>query len=473
MKPFNFHIFRSSLAVVIIAASMTMALSSCSDDDDSKQIIVEDVTVKSDPDNALRYPVTVTTSADCEVSLTYWPADNPDLQRTTPVATTASSTANIVINFVKGSTDYVFAVNVNGQRAKGQYPFTTSAVPPEVPKYNVIVDNGGAPADGYIMQWQATKPGWLTFCDMDGQVVWYEKFDLAIRVAQYCPENQQICLLTGFRDGVNSKNFQRLATRIITVDLNGNRLVDWECSPSNVDYAHHDIKFTPDGNLIMVCNTIKKFDLTEFGLGNDTEVWGDGFAIITPEMEMVREWNNFDELTPFNCDTVIKEKGAVKDFLHANSVNWDKDGNYYMTFNRINQLWKIDSKTGKVIYRVGPGGNVKLDEAGFCSGIHAAVPLAPDRVLVLDNGSDRGYSSAVIYEVNPTNMTAEVTMNVDFPKEYFSSDRSNAQLICDDKILMFGSTLGRANVFTDLKGNVLKVISRTGISYRSYYYKDI
>lgn len=90
----------------------------------------------------------------------------------------------------------------------------------------------------------------------------------------------------GFRDGVNSKNFQRLCDKIITLDLEGNRDVQWVASDDNVPYPHHDIKFTPDGNLIMVCNTIKKFDLSQFGLDTDADVWGDGFTIISPAAAM-------------------------------------------------------------------------------------------------------------------------------------------------------------------------------------------
>lgn len=43
----------------------------------------------------------------------------------------------------------------------------------------------------------------------------------------------------------------------------------------------------------------------------------------------------------------------------------------------------------------------------------------------------------------------------------------------DGKTLMFASTLARKCVFTDLEGKPLKVISRTGIAYRSHYFEDV
>lgn len=469
------------ISIAIAAIAVACGLSSCSDDDDdaAASASVVNVTVMSDPDNALRYPVSVATTGNCKVSLTYWETRNPGKQRTTADVNTSASVADLMIMFVKADTDYEFAVNINGTRQEGAYQFHTSTMPSGVPVYNVTVENEGAPTDGYLLQWQATKPGFVTFCDMDGKVVWYEEFDQAIRMAHYNVEQRKLCVLTGFRDGVNSKNFQRLCDKIITMDLEGNRQIDWVASEENVPYPHHDIKFTPSGDLIMVSNFIQKFDLTEFDLGTDTDVWGDGFTVITSDGQVTRTWDNFGEITPlnlgetFSANGVTMKKGVANDFLHANSVNWDSNGDYYMTFNRINQLWKIDGRTGKVLYRVGPGGNVALDESGYASGLHAAEPIAPDKVLCYDNGSNRGYSRAVIYEVDPEAMTARVTMSVPIPKEFSSTDRSNVEIVCNGQMLMFGNTLGRANVFTDMSGNILKVITRSGISYRSYYYESL
>lgn len=470
------------------AMAVACGFSSCSDDDDdpAASASVVNVTVKSDPDNALRYPVSVATTGDCRVSLTYWATADPGKQRTTAEVAASASVAHPTIMFVKADTDYEFAVNINGTRQDGVYPFHTSTMPSGVPVYNVTVENEGAPTDGYLLQWQATKPGFVTFCDMDGKVVWYEQFDQAIRMAHYNVEQGKLCVLTGFRDGVNSKNFQRLCDKIITMDLEGNRQVDWVASDGNVPYPHHDIKFTPSGDLIMVSNFIQKFDLTGFGLESsddfdpaNADVWGDGFTVITADGQVTRTWNNFGELTPLNIGDSFTANGetmrlgVTKDFLHANSVNWDSNGDYYMTFNRINQLWKIDGTTGKVLYRVGPGGNVALDESDYASGLHAAEPIAPDKVLCYDNGSDRGYSRAVIYEIDPVAKSARVTLSVPMPKEYSSTDRSNVEIVCGGRMLMFGNTLGRAAVFTDMSGNILKVIKRSGISYRTYYYETL
>lgn len=58
-------------AAVALAAGFS--LTSCSDDNEpEKKITLTEVTITTDPENALRYPVSVTLSDDAEVTLSYW-----------------------------------------------------------------------------------------------------------------------------------------------------------------------------------------------------------------------------------------------------------------------------------------------------------------------------------------------------------------------------------------------------------------
>ena len=57
---------------------------------------------------------------------------------------------------------------------------------------------------------------------------------------------------------------------------------------------------------------------------------------------------------------------------------------------------------------------------------------------------------------------------VDLPKEYSSINRSNVQLVSED-LLLFGSTGSAKAVFENMEGKVLYLLSRSGISYRTYW----
>lgn len=464
----------SKAGLLFAAVCLSAALASCSEEkNDSDKVLVTNVTISSDPGNALRYPVEILTGTECEISLSYWPADEPAKERVTKAVRTSGMKAELTIMFVKPETDYVFAVNVNGVRQSDSYDFHTAQLPAEVPTYKVAVDNGGAPTKGYILQWQATKPGYYTFCDMDGNVVWYQQVEQAARNGFYNPDNRQLYVTTGYNRPFAPNKSDRFVDKVFSMDMFGNHDVELSAAEEPLKYSHHEFRLLPDGNLILVRNYIKNFDLTELGLGDSEDVYGDGYIIVDRSGKEIARWDIFDEYTPFNSNNVILEKGAVYDFVHCNCVNYDSEGNYYLSFNRIKQVWKVDPRTGKVLYRLGENGNVAIPDDAIPEGVHAVTPLAPDKFLVVDNGEMRGYSRTLIFDVNPATMTAEVPTSISYPNLYSSANRSNSEILPDGKTVMFSSTEGRACVFTDMQGNILKVIIRDGISYRGHYYEDI
>jgi hypothetical protein len=153
-------------------------------------------------------------------------------------------------------------------------------------------------------------------------------------------------------------------------------------------------------------------------------------------------------------------------------VAWDERGDFYITLNRHSELWKIDGKNGDVLWRFGEHGNLSFAGDWPQGGLHSAVPLAPDKVLCYNNGGgDNPRSRAQIYKVDGGSASLELDVAVD--SEYSSKDRSNVEMLPDGKTLMFASTLARKCTFTDMQGKPLKVISRTGIAYRSHWFEDV
>lgn len=450
-----------------------LLLVACGESADTSEVFADyasAITVSA-TDNPLRTAVEIVFTTDCPYRIVYWKESEGELSaRSTRVYEAREGKERCILKFLYPETDYCFRVQAAGSLSSDVYTFRTEAIPPEVPVYHVLMDNGG-PEEGYLLQWQATSPGYLTFCDMEGRVVWYETFDQAVRHVYFDERRGEFAVLTGFREGVNSKKFQRLCDKILVVDLDGNRILEWRASEDNVPYPHHDIKMLPDGNLVIFNNVVRYFDLTPIGGEPDTAVWGEGFTVIDRSSKVLKTWDVFGAIDPVK-DTYLNATVLSTDILHGNSVSWDYQGDWYITLNRHSELWKIDGSTGEVLWRFGEHGNLAFDGDWPQGGLHSSVPLAPDRVLCYNNGAGESpRSRAQIYRVSSGR--AELDLDVVVDAEYSSGDRSNVELLPDGKTLMFASTLARKCTFTDLRGNPLKVISRTGIAYRSHWFEDV
>ncbi len=418
----------------------------------------------SSTENVLRFAIDLEFTRPCTFRILYWKDSEGEASaKSTKLYTAQAGHQKRLLKFLYPGTAYSFKVEANGKSSQTA-SFTTGNLPIEVPVYHVETDNGG-PEKGLILQWQAAAPGYITFCDMAGQVVWYERFDQEIRQAYYDPSREEMSVLTGFKDGY------QICDNFYLINLDGERLIGWKASASTIEHPHHDSKILPDGNIIILHKVIKNYDLTPIGGEADTPLWGDGFTILDREGKVLKTWDMFADIDPIR-DTYLDAVNRANDLVHANSVNWDSEGNFYVTFNHHSEIWKVDGETGKVLWRFGEHGNLSFDGDWPQGGLHAVVPLEPNKVLCYNNGAGTPPTSAAqIYKINGTSAVRE--LNVKTATEYSSKNRSNVELLPDGKTLMFGSTLARKCVFTDLEGNVLKVISRSGVSYRAHWFEEI
>ena len=463
---------------ILAALTAMICLTSCNGKIENASDVLSAITLSQAPDNVLRYYVDLAFSSPCSYKVNYWESADPSTKKSTREFESTGETGRAVIMFIKPATDYTFNVTVtaNGQSftTDKDYSFTTKHLPNGVPTYSI---NNNYPntldLPGYILHGQASSPtGFLVFTDTAGTVVWYQDFDEAVRHFYFDRKSRTIVVLKGFKNSLSDVKFQRFCNSYIRIDLEGNILDEWKTSASNIEYPHHDIKIDEDGNLVILHGVGRNYDLTPIGGGSSVDVFHDGFTVLGPEGQKLFTWDTSGTVDPVN-DKYLNTLETYYDLVHANSVSWDVDGNYYFTLNNLNELWKIDGKTGKVLYRVGENGNIAIPDDAYTSGIHSSVPLAPDRILVFDNGSKSRISRALVYDVDAAAGTATVGMSVSLPSELSSTDRSNVELIDGGNKLFFGSTAGRCCVFTDKDGSILRVITRTGISYRTHYFSTI
>lgn len=428
---------------------------------------IKSINIAPKDDNALRVDINIEFDKAVQYHLEYWKSDDETSKTRTKSKKSDGFTSETLI-FLEPKTHYIFKVIIsNGSESieSKVYDFTTDALPAELARSMVMEENYlEKELSGYIVQMRSMTFNYATIFNMQGVMLWYQDMGKRIGALNFDAKTNTIaCLL-----GETLSNSLVVNQEIVVIDLMGEQLLHKAFTDL---YAHHDILHMPDGNLILVNAVPKTFDLTPLGGEKDDIVWGDGYTIVDMSGEIKEKWDCFGELSPLNDPEIMKSK---KDWLHANSINFDSEGNLYMSFNWPSELWKISSKSGEVLYRIGKNGNIHIEPNGYTSGIHALISIEPNKILLLDNGNDNEISRAMIYSIDEKTKNVEVTLNVPLPSKYHTKFMGNVEIINDD-LLMFNSSNTQSVVFTDYEGNIQRVLKLedTHRAYRSIYIPEI
>ncbi|MGM9753119.1 MAG: aryl-sulfate sulfotransferase [Candidatus Cryptobacteroides sp.] len=425
--------------------------------------------------NALRVCIKPEFKTDCFWAVKYWKASENEENALGTLTYASKEKDHLSLMFLEASTDYEYRIVFNGQE-EGSVTgtFTTTALPEDIPVFTLdIVNDEGATLDGYILQWSNLLPGYITLCDYDGKVVWYNTFNKPVRLCNYSAVTKQLITFHA-----PEEDGEKGTREIIVSDLEGNVYYSAYADENFVENIHHEVKNFDDGTFAVLAKYVKPFYIELYD--DYIDYWGESINIFDLQGNRLFTWNNFDELTPSNAPYIDYDPSS-QDYLHGNSIEKDSNGDYYLTLNVLTELWKIDGKTGEVIYRLGEHGNVTMtgetpelyvsvmDPSAFMvGGVHSAVALAPDRILLLNNGKEKKISRAVVVNIDPEMRTARYEMLFDFPQDCFTADRSNVQLISDDTI-MLSATPKKFMAFFNMDGTLKRKISRKGISYRAYF----
>jgi hypothetical protein len=178
------------------------------------------------------------------------------------------------------------------------------------------------------------------------------------------------------------------------------------------------------------------------------------------------KWTVFDELDPLKDETILKNK---KDWMHANSISLDKEGNYLISFYNNGQIWKIDAQTGKVIWKLGGNGDFTIPAWAAFDEAHAVHINNQGCIMFFDNGSKNHLSKSLAYRLDETKMIAYPVINIQLPPQLFS-DRMGSSYLISDAFLLHCISKHRTVALTNFQGQFLwELRSNRLTSYRAEF----
>ncbi len=282
------------------------------------------------------------------------------------------------------------------------------AVPQDFPSMSTIINGETAPGMiWYATNYPSASGNYLIICNNDGSLFFYRKIT----------------------DVVRSGNFQLHANGLISYHLYDQRgrdfwrdmildenleLVDVYYPGHGYNTDNHEFYFKENGHAVLIGHRNTEIDMSEIveGGNSNANVQGMFLQELDLNKDVIFEFRGWDH---YKIEDAIAVNlwGWNIDHIHLNSIDNDYDGHYITSNRNLNEITKINSVTGEIIWRLG-GNNNQFDHINdnvMISWQHDARPVRgkPNHYLIFDNGRQRNphFSRSVEYKIDTTNMTVE------------------------------------------------------------------
>lgn len=453
---------------------------------------ITNITLSSPNNYAFQEDIKVDLEKPHKIFIKYWRDGSNEVYETPVTRPDTSHTVRLVL--LETNSKYFFQVFVDGiiTISSEKMSFQTPKQAPWL-VHNWVKDEQPHDAssldNGLVMLCNARLPGYIAMVDGKGAVRWYWQIDdIGVRAANLTPRNTLLAMLRppvkDVIDDTPQENIKLLnemdkptrrgamgfvgGTDIAEVDLNGNLL--WRWNIDSVTHGafkilHHDIRMDKDGHVLTLVRTFRPYDMTQVGGKGIDTLGGDGILLMDTTGKILWKWDAWDHWDMKNDPYLLK---FAYDRFHFNSINIDRDGNYLVSVAIEDQIWKINSKTGDIMWKLGKGGDFKMDTTCYFSFQHG-VHINPNGDLqVFDNSIWDKKSGTLAFHLDTVKKIATTTIKAMLPRDKYSARMGSGYLLPNGKLLQTSSKTGNVMV-TDQEGKILWQLNAYFVPYRGEY----
>lgn len=448
---------------------------------------VHEISVRANPNNVLSAIVSFDAK---DVTSARVLASGGGEDTATPVSTITDGRQEIVVLGLLPDTDYTLTLEytLDGSTSRSDArAFRTGSLPHFLAErmkiFAVGTSSGGFNLTNFASP-DASRHYVIAFDDQ-GRVRWYHYVPGNGAHAEQLP-NGNYATFVGITTG-----FQNDPSGHFIEFTPGGEIVGRVQAPAPYLTDNHELLLTPadDGGWMThyFSYDIRVTDTRSIGGHPDTNLAGHQIRRYRPDGTLDFLFDAWDH---FSIEDWIEEPAVERtfpdgDFDHPNSLAFDLDGNYIVSWRNMAEVTKIDARTGEILWRFGGRNNQFqiLDDPlydpkggfAFC-GQHSVSILPNGNLLMFDNGlrHDPPESRAVEYELNVEDRTARMVWEFRHNPPLYTPFTGNADRLPNGNTIVGFAFMG-AVVEVDPSGNVLweAAITVDGLSSVHYRIKRI
>jgi hypothetical protein len=237
----------------------------------------------------------------------------------------------------------------------------------------------------------------------------------------------------------------------------------------------HEFRLTPDGTALTLSYRVVPYDLSSVGGPKDGQVTeGVIEELAVPSGHVLWQWHSLDHVPV--ADSYLPVESPY-DYFHLNSISFDTDGNLLVSARGTSTVYKIDRRSGAVIWRLGGKRSDFIFGPGArFTGQHDAIAAASGVIRLFDNGSDgvtqtEPQSRVVWIRLDEAARTATLARQLTHPNVVLSQSQGNAETLANGDTLVGWGSAGEVSEF-DPQGKLLfdaQLVGRD--TYRAYRFE--
>lgn len=203
----------------------------------------------------------------------------------------------------------------------------------------------------------------------------------------------------------------------------------------------HELRLTPQGTALFTCYPrVTTTDLSAIGGPRDGQVLESIFQEVDLRTgRLLLEWRSLDHI---GVTESYRPLADPYDYLHLNSIDVAPDGNLLVSGRHTFTIYKLDRRTGEVIWRLGgKNSEFDLDSDGWFSWQHDAEMPSPGILTLFDNGYDghtqsESQSRALILSLDEARRSARPAQALYHPSPLLASSMGSVQILPDRHVLV-------------------------------------